>query len=119
MPDLRNNPDDTAAALAEAFVTGTSEPVFLTGKAETGKTTFLRRIRSTTGKAAAMAQQAPRFLYHAPHGEDATGIHADSILRFRRKVRELTARDRGRRQHPQGRLAAQQERHGIGMRGAA
>jgi hypothetical protein len=52
--DPRPNLDD-AAALAEAFVTGTSEPVFLTGKAGTGKTTFLRRIRSTTGKAAAVA----------------------------------------------------------------
>lgn len=29
-------------------------------------------------------------------GKTRTGIHADSILRFRRKVRELTARDRGR-----------------------
>lgn len=46
---------DGAAALAEAFVTGTSEPVFLTGKAGTGKTTFLRRIRSTTGKATSVA----------------------------------------------------------------
>lgn len=46
---------DGAAALAEAFVTGTSEPVFLTGKAGTGKTTFLKRIRSSTGKAAAVA----------------------------------------------------------------
>ena len=46
---------DGAAALAEAFVTGTSEPVFLTGKAGMGKTTFLKRIRSTTGKATAVA----------------------------------------------------------------
>lgn len=46
---------DGPAALAEAFITGTSEPVFLTGKAGTGKTTFLKRIRSATGKAAAVA----------------------------------------------------------------
>ena len=54
MPDPLNGRDG-AAALAEAFVTGTSEPVFLTGKAGTGKTTFLKRIRSTTGKATAVA----------------------------------------------------------------
>jgi RNA-directed DNA polymerase len=29
-------------------------------------------------------------------GKTRTGIHAESLLRFRRKVRELTARDRGR-----------------------
>ena len=29
-------------------------------------------------------------------GKTRTGIHAESILRLRRKVRELTARDRGR-----------------------
>jgi hypothetical protein len=50
LPDL-----DEAAALAEAFVAGTAEPVFLTGKAGTGKTTFLKRIRSATGKATAVA----------------------------------------------------------------
>ena len=54
MPDPLNEREG-AAALAEAFVTGTSEPVFLTGKAGTGKTTFLKRIRSTTGKATAVA----------------------------------------------------------------
>jgi len=52
--DPRNNLDE-AAALAEAFVIGTSESVFLTGRAGTGKTTFLRRIRSATGKATAVA----------------------------------------------------------------
>lgn len=54
MPDPLNGLDGPAA-LAEAFVTGTAEPVFLTGKAGTGKTTFLKRIRSTTGKAAVVA----------------------------------------------------------------
>ena len=29
-------------------------------------------------------------------GKTRTGIHAESVLRFRRRVRELTARDRGR-----------------------
>lgn len=55
MLDPCSNQLDDAAALAEAFVTGTSQPVFLTGKAGTGKTTFLRRIRSLTGKATAVA----------------------------------------------------------------
>ncbi len=36
--------------LAEKFVLQTSRSLFLTGKAGTGKTTFLRRIKSTTSK---------------------------------------------------------------------
>jgi hypothetical protein len=46
---------ELAFAMAEAFVTGTSEPVFLTEKAGTGKTTFLKRIGSIRGKATAVA----------------------------------------------------------------
>lgn len=39
-----------AAELAKQFLELTNEPVFLTGKAGTGKTTFLRSIRSATFK---------------------------------------------------------------------
>lgn len=37
-------------ALAEEFIRDTSRPIFLTGKAGTGKTTFLRHIKKTTTK---------------------------------------------------------------------
>jgi hypothetical protein len=46
---------DAVAGLAERFVNETNEPLFLTGKAGTGKTTFLKRILKTTHKAAAVA----------------------------------------------------------------
>src|SRR5689334_956819 len=37
-------------ALASEFILHTSRSVFLTGKAGTGKTTLLKRIRESTGK---------------------------------------------------------------------
>src|SRR6478736_9406262 len=37
-------------SLAEEFIRDTSRPIFLTGKAGTGKTTFLRHIQQTTPK---------------------------------------------------------------------
>src|SRR5689334_13409501 len=37
-------------SLAEEFIRDTSRPIFLTGKAGTGKTTFLRHIKQTTSK---------------------------------------------------------------------
>jgi hypothetical protein len=43
---------DSPADLAEQFVNRTSRHVFLTGKAGTGKTTFLRRIMQSTHKKA-------------------------------------------------------------------
>lgn len=36
--------------LAESFINATNHPVFLTGKAGTGKTTFLKHIKATTTK---------------------------------------------------------------------
>lgn len=50
-------PDDnnTIFQLAEDFVNQTTEHLFLTGKAGTGKTTFLRHIRETTHKKVVVA----------------------------------------------------------------
>jgi hypothetical protein len=47
--------DTDMLALAAGFVDETAESVFLTGKAGTGKTTFLKRLMETTHKAAAVA----------------------------------------------------------------
>ncbi|MBS1497072.1 MAG: AAA family ATPase, partial [Bacteroidetes bacterium] len=45
-PDEENIVFKTAAS----FINNTNHPVFLTGKAGTGKTTFLKYIRQNTGK---------------------------------------------------------------------
>lgn len=46
------NPDETNLVLRTAlqFINNTNHPVFLTGKAGTGKTTFLKFIRGNTVK---------------------------------------------------------------------
>ena len=42
--------DNPLFELAEKFVQQTSRSIFLTGKAGTGKTTFLRKIKASTTK---------------------------------------------------------------------
>jgi PIF1-like helicase/Helix-turn-helix domain/Helicase len=44
------DPSNTAFSFASDFIRHTSRSVFLTGKAGTGKTTFLKHIRETTSK---------------------------------------------------------------------
>ncbi|HEX6889225.1 MAG TPA: AAA family ATPase, partial [Chryseolinea sp.] len=43
--------DNIIFTLAEEFIRKTSRSLFLTGKAGTGKTTFLRHIKETSSKA--------------------------------------------------------------------
>ncbi len=47
--------DNSPAAIASRFVNSTGRHVFLTGKAGTGKTTFLRNIKAKTHKSALIA----------------------------------------------------------------
>ncbi|WDP90140.1 MAG: AAA family ATPase [Desulfobacter sp.] len=47
IPDFEGNPE---MAMADAFIRQTGSHVFLTGKAGTGKTTFLKRLRETCPK---------------------------------------------------------------------
>lgn len=54
-PVARQDPANSAFQLAADFVLHTSKSVFLTGKAGTGKTTFLKYISSTTTKKTAVA----------------------------------------------------------------
>lgn len=66
------------AALAAAFVNSTNRHVFLTGKAGTGKTTFLRRLAESTHK---------RYVILAPTGIAALNaggvtIHSQFLLPF-------------------------------------
>src|SRR5215217_1995048 len=55
MNQFKNDPDNILFQLAANFVNHTNRPVFLTGKAGTGKTTFLRYIRETTLKQTVVA----------------------------------------------------------------
>ncbi len=50
MNQFKTDPENTLFQLAANFVNHTSRPLFLTGKAGTGKTTFLKYIRETTLK---------------------------------------------------------------------
>jgi uncharacterized protein YpbB len=52
---ISSDPLNTAFSLAAEFIEHTSKSVFLTGKAGTGKTTFLRHVASTTHKNFAIA----------------------------------------------------------------
>jgi energy-coupling factor transporter ATP-binding protein EcfA2 len=58
-PELNTIQHDDPALLAERFIQHSGTHVFLTGKAGTGKTTFLRHIAATTHK---------RYLIAAPTG---------------------------------------------------
>ncbi|MFN9799141.1 MAG: tRNA (adenosine(37)-N6)-threonylcarbamoyltransferase complex ATPase subunit type 1 TsaE, partial [Bacteroidota bacterium] len=64
------------AAIAAQFVNRTSQHIFLTGKAGTGKTTFLRKMAESTHK---------RFVIVAPTGIAALNaqgvtIHSQFLL---------------------------------------
>ena len=47
---MTNNTENAALQLAQAYIDTTNTIVFLTGKAGTGKTTFLRQVRQTSSK---------------------------------------------------------------------
>jgi ABC-type transport system involved in cytochrome c biogenesis ATPase subunit len=64
--------------LAEEFISQTSRPVFLTGKAGTGKTTFLRHIKGTTSKKAVIVAPTGVAAIHA----GGTTIHSFFQLPF-------------------------------------
>ena len=64
---------DEIFEIAERYVKGTSKSVFLTGKAGTGKTTFLRYITQTTTK---------RFVVLAPTGVAAINAGGSTIHSF-------------------------------------
>ena len=55
MNQFKSDPDNLLFQLAANFVNHTNRPVFLTGKAGTGKTTFLKYIRETTLKQTVVA----------------------------------------------------------------
>jgi len=65
--------ENTAFARAVDFVTRTNEPLFLTGRAGTGKTTFLRYIRTHCGKQCAVV---------APTGVAAMNAGGETIHSF-------------------------------------
>lgn len=64
---------DEIFELAERYVESTGRSVFLTGKAGTGKTTFLRHITNTTSK---------RFVVLAPTGVAAINAGGSTIHCF-------------------------------------
>jgi hypothetical protein len=64
--------------LAEEFISQTSRPVFLTGKAGTGKTTFLRHIKATTTKKVVVVAPTGVAAIHA----GGTTIHSFFQLPF-------------------------------------
>ncbi len=64
--------------LAEDFIRQTSRPIFLTGKAGTGKTTFLKHIKATTTKKAVVVAPTGVAAIHA----GGTTIHSLFQLPF-------------------------------------
>jgi energy-coupling factor transporter ATP-binding protein EcfA2 len=71
--------------LAEAFITQTSKCVFLTGKAGTGKTTFLRHVKSITTKNTVVVAPTGVAAVHA----GGTTIHSFFQLPFSPFVPEV------------------------------
>ncbi|MDH4091237.1 MAG: AAA family ATPase [Cyclobacteriaceae bacterium] len=57
--------DNVTFDLAEEFIRQTSRPIFLTGKAGTGKTTFLKHIKATTTKKAVVVAPTGVAAIHA------------------------------------------------------
>ncbi|MET0243333.1 MAG: AAA family ATPase, partial [Flavitalea sp.] len=55
MNQFKSDPDNTLFQIAANFVNHTNRPIFLTGKAGTGKTTFLKYIRESTLKQTVVA----------------------------------------------------------------
>jgi nucleoside-triphosphatase THEP1 len=71
--------------LAEAFISQTARPVFLTGKAGTGKTTFLKHIKETTAKKTVVVAPTGVAAIHA----GGTTIHSFFQLPFTPFVPEV------------------------------
>jgi len=71
--------------LAEEFVRQTSRPIFLTGKAGTGKTTFLRHIKETTTKKTVIVAPTGVAAIHA----GGTTIHSFFQLPFTPFIPEM------------------------------
>lgn len=71
--------------LAEEFVRQTSRPIFLTGKAGTGKTTFLKHIKETTTKATVIVAPTGVAAIHA----GGTTIHSFFQLPFSPFIPEI------------------------------
>jgi len=104
---------DKAAATASKFINSTSSHVFLTGKAGTGKTTFLRDISRRTHKSAVVAAPTGiaainaegvtlHSLFQLPFGaflpveqypgEDVPGFEFNTAQTIRRNMRMHTAK---------------------------
>lgn len=77
--------DNIIFDLAEEFITHTSVPIFLTGKAGTGKTTFLRHIKETTTKNAVIVAPTGVAAIHA----GGTTIHSFFQLPFTPFIPEI------------------------------
>jgi hypothetical protein len=77
--------DNIMFTLAEEFITHTSRPIFLTGKAGTGKTTFLRHIKNTTAKNTAVVAPTGVAAIHC----GGTTIHSFFQLPFTPFVPEV------------------------------
>jgi hypothetical protein len=63
--ETETSSSNTVAAIAEEFIRDTSRCIFLTGKAGTGKTTFLKHIRDTTTKTTVVAAPTGVAAIHA------------------------------------------------------
>lgn len=63
--ETENSLSNAVAAIAEDFIRDTSRCIFLTGKAGTGKTTFLKHIRDTTLKTTVVAAPTGVAAIHA------------------------------------------------------
>lgn len=83
--------------LAEAFVEQTDRHLFLTGKAGTGKTTFLRQIRNKSPKRSAAT--ATRSCPHSLGFDSRSAIH-DSTSRVIVQLRIMQPRTITRRSKP-------------------
>lgn len=77
---MENNPE---IALAWQFIENTGTHLFLTGKAGTGKTTFLRRLKAESPK---------RMIVLAPTGIAAINAGGVTIHSFFKYLRSLCAR---------------------------
>lgn len=77
--------DNPIFDLAEEFVSQTSRPVFLTGKAGTGKTTFLKHIKETTTKKTVVLAPTGVAAIHA----GGTTIHSFFQLPFTPFIPEI------------------------------
>lgn len=77
--------DNIIFDLAEEFIRHTTVPVFLTGKAGTGKTTFLRHIKETTSKNTVIVAPTGVAAIHA----GGTTIHSFFQLPFTPFIPEI------------------------------